>query len=70
MPIIQILYRLNLLTFMRPVYLNLNIDKALFYQNWKPALNFLETSKFTSDWYKSFYQENNQDMLAFYQQPD
>jgi CDP-glucose 4,6-dehydratase len=45
--------------------LKLNIDKALFYQNWKPTLNFLETSRFTSDWYKSFYQENNADMLRF-----
>ena len=45
--------------------LKLNIDKALFYQNWKPTLNFLETSRFTSDWYKSFYQQNNADMLQF-----
>jgi len=45
--------------------LKLNIDKALYYQNWKPTLNFLETAEFTSDWYKSYYQKGNSNMLEF-----
>ena len=45
--------------------LKLNIDKALYHLNWKPALSFLETSAFTSDWYKTYYQQDNANMLEF-----
>lgn len=45
--------------------LKLNIDKALFYLNWKPTLNFLETSNFTSAWYKEFYQQKTKNMFDF-----
>ena len=45
--------------------LKLNIDKALHHLNWKPALNFLETASFTSEWYKAFYQQSNSGMLEF-----
>lgn len=45
--------------------LKLNIDKALYYLNWKPVLNFTETAAFTSDWYKAFYQQKNGSMLDF-----
>jgi CDP-glucose 4,6-dehydratase len=43
----------------------LNIDKALFYLDWKPTLNFLETSSFTSAWYKEFYQQKTENMFDF-----
>jgi CDP-glucose 4,6-dehydratase len=45
--------------------LKLNIDKALYYLNWKPNLNFIETSAFTSNWYKEFYQGKSENMLEF-----
>lgn len=45
--------------------LKLNIDKALYYLNWKPGLNFIETAAFTSDWYKQYYQQDNKNMLDF-----
>ena len=45
--------------------LKLNIDKALFYLNWKPTLNFLETADFTAEWYKEYYQNKNENMLQF-----
>jgi CDP-glucose 4,6-dehydratase len=45
--------------------LKLNIDKALYYLNWKPNLNFIETAAFTSDWYKEYYQQPNNNMLDF-----
>jgi CDP-glucose 4,6-dehydratase len=45
--------------------LKLNIDKALFHLNWKPTLNFLETSDFTAAWYKEYYQNKTENMLKF-----
>jgi len=45
--------------------LKLNIDKALFHMKWNPTLNFKQTAKFTSDWYKQYYQQKNLDMLDF-----
>ncbi len=35
--------------------LKLNCDKAFKSFKWKPAMNFNETIKFTSEWYQSFY---------------
>ncbi len=37
--------------------LKLNCDKALTYLSWRPTLNFYETVKFTTEWYKSYYSE-------------
>ncbi|MCD0486943.1 CDP-glucose 4,6-dehydratase [Pedobacter sp. MC2016-14] len=45
--------------------LKLNIDKALYDQQWTPTLNFKETAAFTSDWYKHYYQEGPESMLDF-----
>jgi CDP-glucose 4,6-dehydratase len=45
--------------------LKLNIDKALFHMKWNPTLNFKETAKFTSNWYKEYYQHTDADMLNF-----
>lgn len=39
--------------------LKLNCDKALFYLNWMPNLDFKETIRYVSEWYKHFYSENN-----------
>ena len=35
--------------------LKLNCDKALFYLQWIPALDFSGTVKFTGEWYNTFY---------------
>ena len=35
--------------------LKLNCDKALQYLQWKPALDFEETVRYTADWYQTFY---------------
>ena len=35
--------------------LKLNCDKALHYLNWRPTLNFFETTNMTIDWYKYFF---------------
>jgi CDP-glucose 4,6-dehydratase len=45
--------------------LKLNIDKALFDMQWVPTLNFKETADFTCEWYKTYYNGDNVDMLAF-----
>lgn len=45
--------------------LKLNIDKALYFLGWKPALDFSETTTFTGEWYKKYYREPDADMLAF-----
>ena len=45
--------------------LKLNIDKALFDMQWVPTLNFKETAAFTCDWYKQYYQQQQEDMLDF-----
>lgn len=45
--------------------LKLNIDKALYDLAWVPTLNFKETAKFTSDWYKEYYKNNSHNMLEF-----
>lgn len=45
--------------------LKLNIDKALYDQQWNPTLNFVETAAFTSDWYKAYY-NGQQDGMSVY----
>lgn len=47
--------------------LKLNCDKALYDLQWKPTLNFTQTAEFTTNWYKTYYQET-QDMFAFTQE--
>ncbi len=42
--------------------LKLNCDKALRDLNWRPTLQFEETVSMTSEWYKIFYQNNEEDM--------
>ena len=35
--------------------LKLNCDKALFFLQWKPALDFNQTARFTGEWYNYYY---------------
>ena len=39
--------------------------KALFDLEWHPALEFEETVKMTVEWYKEYYQHQNQSMYDF-----
>ncbi len=45
--------------------LKLNCDKALSDLEWRAALPFEETVKMTVDWYKEYYQNQNQSMYDF-----
>jgi len=36
--------------------LKLNCDKALHYLNWQSVLTFAETVRFTTEWYRNYYQ--------------
>ena len=46
--------------------LKLNCDKALFDLNWQPTLEFQETVRMTVEWYKHYYQsDNDRDRLDF-----
>jgi len=38
--------------------LKLNCDKALLRLNWRPVLDFKETTKLTVDWYKALYEKD------------
>ncbi len=38
--------------------LNLNCDKAFFDLNWHSVLTFKETIRYTTEWYKTFYEDN------------
>jgi CDP-glucose 4,6-dehydratase len=44
--------------------LKLNCDKALYHLNWVPNLNFNDTIKFVSIWYKEYY-DGNIDMKKY-----
>lgn len=44
--------------------LKLSCDKALFDLAWTSTLNFIQTARFTSDWYNNFYNHQT-DMYAF-----
>lgn len=44
--------------------LKLNCDKALLKLGWLPTLDFSDTVKLTIDWYREYY-NGNQDMLCF-----
>jgi CDP-glucose 4,6-dehydratase len=45
--------------------LKLTCDKALFDLNWQPTLRFEETVKMTVEWYKHYYQNQEQSMYDF-----
>jgi CDP-glucose 4,6-dehydratase len=45
--------------------LKLNCDKALLDLNWRPTLGFNKTIEMTVEWYKSYYQNNQDSMLEF-----
>ena len=45
--------------------LKLNCDKALYYLNWRPVLGFEETSRFTGDWYNTFYKKGSNNLYAY-----
>jgi len=44
--------------------LKLNCDKALAYLNWHSTLHYEQTVQLISDWYKSFYQNKEDNMLT------
>lgn len=43
--------------------LKLNCDKALYYLGWQSTLNYKQTVKFTGDWYKNYF--SNEEMFEF-----
>ena len=45
--------------------LKLNCDKALFDLDWHSTLEFNETVKMTVEWYKNYYQNQEQSMFNF-----
>ena len=45
--------------------LKLNCDKALSDLNWQPTLKFEETVRMTLEWYKHYYESDNQSMFDF-----
>lgn len=45
--------------------LKLNCDKALFDLRWAPTLSFEQTIKLTIEWYRTYYEEKDVDMLKF-----
>jgi len=45
--------------------LKLNCDKALGCLGWRPVLDFEQTVMMTADWYKNYYQDQNQSMYSF-----
>ena len=45
--------------------LKLNCDKVLSQINWKPVLEFEETIKFTTNWYKEYYLEKDTNMFKY-----
>ena len=46
------------ITFHEAGLLKLNCDKALFYLKWQSNLEYINTIKFTSEWYYDFYKKN------------
>ena len=45
--------------------LKLNCDKALYDLNWMPTLRFEQTVEMTVEWYKEFYENEQNSMLNF-----
>jgi CDP-glucose 4,6-dehydratase len=46
-------------TFYESGLLKLNCDKALHFLDWQAILDFRDTVQLTAEWYKSFYENNN-----------
>ena len=44
--------------------LKLNCDKALSFLNWHSTLHYEECVNFIAEWYKAYYVNDNEDMLA------
>ena len=38
--------------------LKLNCDKAMFYFKWKSTLDYVDTIRFSGEWYYDFYNKN------------
>ena len=45
--------------------LKLNCEKALSQLNWEPTMNFEQTVKMTTAWYKEFYSANESNMYEY-----
>ena len=45
--------------------MKLNCDKAIFDLEWQPTLQFEETVKMTVEWYKNYYENNEESMYEF-----
>lgn len=45
--------------------LKLNCDKALYYLQWRPALDFQATARMTGEWYNHYYNNNKKDISAY-----
>jgi len=45
--------------------LKLNCDKALFHLQWKPVLDFVQTSRFTGSWYNYYYNGKANDIYGY-----
>ena len=45
--------------------LKLNCDKALYYLQWKPTLDFESTARFTGEWYNYFYNNSRKDISGY-----
>jgi CDP-glucose 4,6-dehydratase len=45
--------------------LKLNCDKALFYLQWKPVLDFNEMARFTGSWYDTYYHKKTDNLFNF-----
>jgi len=43
----------------------LNCDKALFYLQWKPALDFEGTARLTGEWYDHYYNKDKKELSNF-----
>jgi CDP-glucose 4,6-dehydratase len=48
--------------------LKLNCDKALYYLQWQPTLNYDELIEFTGEWYANFYQQKKNISSFTYEQ--
>jgi CDP-glucose 4,6-dehydratase len=45
--------------------LKLNCDKALYYLQWRPALDFQATARMTGEWYNHYYNNSKKDISAY-----
>jgi CDP-glucose 4,6-dehydratase len=52
-------------TFHEAGLLKLNCDKALSFLQWKPALDFSETARFTGEWYNYYYNNRKQSVWDY-----